>query len=93
MGGMSLIFTPVLMRRLLGPPSLSGRMTGTFWTEMFQTILLKGITHVRPMLPPIHPLIHAICDITVRSCEKVAQNPVVLASYYRWSSNTSQRLL
>ena len=32
--------------------------------------------------PPPHPLIHAIRDITV-VVKKVAQNPAVLASYYR----------
>ena len=35
-----------------------------------------------PPTPPTHPLIHAICDITV-VVKKVAQNPAVLASYYR----------
>ena len=34
-----------------------------------------------PLYPP-HPLIRAIHDITV-VVKKVAQNPVVLASYYR----------
>ena len=38
-------------------------------------------THPTPF-PPAHPLIHAICDITV-VVKKVAQNPAVLASYYR----------
>ena len=33
MGGMGLIFTPVLVRRLLGPPGLSRPMTGTSWTH------------------------------------------------------------
>ena len=31
--GMGLIFTPVLVRRLLGPPGLSGLMTSTSWTH------------------------------------------------------------
>ena len=35
-----------------------------------------------PPIPPAHPLIHAIRDITV-VVKKVAQNPAVLASYYR----------
>ena len=33
---------------------------------------------------PAHPLISAICDITV-VVKKVAQNPAVLASFYRQS--------
>ena len=33
MGGMGLIFTPVLMRHLLGPPGLSGPITSTSWTH------------------------------------------------------------
>ena len=36
-------------------------------------------THPRHPLPPAHPLIRAICDITV-AVKKVAQNPAVLAS-------------
>ena len=32
MGGMGLIFTPVLVRRLIGPPGLSRPMTSTSWT-------------------------------------------------------------
>ena len=35
-----------------------------------------------PTPPPSHPLIHAIRDITA-VVKKVAQNPAVLASYYR----------
>ena len=33
MGAMGLIFTPVLVTRLLGHPGLSGLMTGTSWTH------------------------------------------------------------
>ena len=35
MGGMGLIFTPVLVRRLLGPLSLSGAMTSTYWIHSY----------------------------------------------------------
>ena len=35
MGGMGLIFTPVLVRRLLGPLGLSGSMTSTSWTHSY----------------------------------------------------------
>ena len=33
MGGMGLIFTPVLVTHLLGHPGLSGFMTSTSWTH------------------------------------------------------------
>ena len=54
--------------------------------QPYQTVQLKGITRLRlpthlPLHPP-HPLICTICDITV-VVKKVAQNPAVLASYYR----------
>ena len=46
-------------------------------------VLMKGVTRLQllthPRHPPIHPLIHAIPDITV-AVKKVAQNPAVLAS-------------
>ena len=32
-GGMGLIFNPALVRRLLGPPGLSGPITSTSWTH------------------------------------------------------------
>ena len=43
---MGLIFTPVLVRHLLGPLGLSGSMTSISWTYTYllQTVLLKGIT-------------------------------------------------
>ena len=63
MGGMGLIFTPVLVRRLLCPLGLSGPMT----------IALPGlidtsnspIGRYNPPLAVRSPLIHAIHDITV----------------------------
>ena len=79
MGGMGLIFTPVLVRHLLGPLGLSGPMTSTFRTHRYpQTVLLEGTTHLRL---PTRSLVHAIHDITV-VLKEVAQNPAVLASYY-----------
>ena len=48
-------------------------------------VQLGGLTrplHPPHPLPPAHPLIHAIRDITA-VVKKVAQNPAVLASYYR----------
>ena len=33
MGGVGLIFTPMLVTRLLGHPGLSGPMNGTSWTH------------------------------------------------------------
>ena len=35
MGGMGLIFTPVLVRRLIGPPGLSRPMTSGSWTHSY----------------------------------------------------------
>ena len=35
MGGKGLIFTPVLVRRLIGPPGLSRPMTSTSWTHSY----------------------------------------------------------
>ena len=43
----------------------------TYWTHSTAVCL--------PPPPPAHPLIHAICDITV-TVKKVAQKPAVLAS-------------
>ena len=44
---------------------------------------MEGVTRLRlpthPQHSPVHPLIHAILDITV-TVKKVAQNPAVLAS-------------
>ena len=58
----------------------------TYWTHSTAVCLLMvGLTclqhptHPRPPLPPAHPLIHAICDITV-TVKKIAQKPAVLAS-------------
>ena len=58
----------------------------TYWTHSTVVCLLMvGLTHLRlpthPRHPPIpsHPLIHAICDITV-AVKKVAQKPAVLAN-------------
>ena len=35
MGDMGLLFTPVLVRRLIGPPGMSRPMTGTSWTDSY----------------------------------------------------------
>ena len=61
----------------------------TYWTHSTAVCLLMvGLTYLRlpthPRHPPTplplaHPLIHAICDITV-TVKKVAQKPAVLAS-------------
>ena len=65
MRGMGLIFTPVLVRCLLGPPGLSGPMTSTSWTITHPSCLSAPTTHPT-LLPTAHPLlIHAICEITV----------------------------
>ena len=61
----------------------------TYWTQSTAVCLLMvGLTRLRlpthpchppTTLPPAHPLIHAICDITV-TVKKVAQKPAMLAS-------------
>ena len=61
----------------------------THWTHSTAVCLLMvGLTRLRlpthprhppTPLPPAHPLIHAICGITV-TVKKVAQKPAVLAS-------------
>ena len=58
----------------------------TYWTHSTAVCLLMvGLarlrlpTHPRRPPPPSHPLIHAICDITV-TVKKAAQKPAVLAS-------------
>ena len=43
---------------------------------------MGGVGLIFTPVPPAHPLIHAIRDITAVE-KKVAQNPAVLASYYR----------
>ena len=48
-----------------------------YWTHTTAVcVLMVALTSLRL---PTHPLIHAICDITV-AVKKVAQNPAVLAS-------------
>ena len=86
MGGMGLIFTPVLVRSLIGPPGLSRPMTNGSWTHSYSK---QSNWVVQPAfgfppapttpLTPTHPLKRAIRDITV-VMKKVAQNPAVLAS-------------
>ena len=54
----------------------------TYWTHS-TAVSLNGRVNPPsasyPPPPPSHPLIHAICDITV-TVKKVAQKPAVLAS-------------
>ena len=60
----------------------------TYWTHIIAVcVLMVALTRlwlpthpVTPIpLPPAHPLIRAICDITV-TVKKVTQNPAVLAN-------------
>ena len=52
----------------------------TYWTHTTAVcVLMVALTHLRLPTHPRHPLIRAICDITV-AVKKVAQNPAVLAS-------------
>ena len=85
---------PNCSQRLSRPILWIVAVCATYWTHSTAVCLLMvGLTHLRlpthpasppPRLPPTplspaHPLIHAICDITV-TVKKVAQKPAVLAS-------------
>ena len=78
MGDMDLIFTPVLVRHLLGPPGLSWPMTSTSWIHRH-----SNQSQPTPFPLPTHPLIHAIHDITVvvKKLLKIQQCYTV-ASYF-----------
>ena len=72
-------------QRLSRPVLWIVAVCATYWTHSTAVCLLMvGLTrlrlptHPRHPLPPTHPLIHTICDIS--RCEKVAQKPAVLAS-------------
>ena len=68
MEGMGLIFTPVLVTRLLGPPGLLRPMTGTSWTHSYSkqsNWVVQPVSSFLPTPTPAHPLIRVICDITV----------------------------
>ena len=68
MGSMGLIFTPVLVRRLLGPTDLSGPMTSTFWTHRCfkQFYILEDITRLQlptcPLIGEINCRRRVPCD-------------------------------
>ena len=78
---------PNCRQRLSRPILWIVAVCATYWTHSTAVCLLMvGLTRLRlpthpPPHPPLapHPLIHAICDITV-TVKKVAQKPAVLAS-------------
>ena len=77
---------PNCSQRLSQPILWIVAVCATYWTHSTAVCLLMvGLTRLRlPTRPrhppaPTHPLIHAICDITV-TVKKVAQKPAVLAS-------------
>ena len=79
MGGVGLIFTPVLVTYVLGPLGLSGPMTRTSWTHgyVLQTVILKGRTscgYPPTPIPPTRPLLYMcnrdITIIVVKYCSK-----------------------
>ena len=79
---------PNCSQRLSRPILWIVAVCATYWTHSTAVYLLMvGLTRLRlpthphpaTPLPPAHPLIHAICDITV-TVKKVAQKPAVLAS-------------
>ena len=77
---------PNCSQRLSQPILWIVAVCATYWTHSTAVCLLMiGLTHLqfpthpRHPPPPAHPLIHAICDITV-TVKKFAQKPAVLAS-------------
>ena len=95
MGGMGLIFTPVLARHLLRPSRV-------LWLVVLGLIATPNSLIGRYNLPPAshppptkhptpsHPPLYTCNPWYYSGCEKVAQNPTVLASYCWWSWNTSK---
>ena len=70
---------PNCSQRLSRPILWIVAVCATYWTHTTAVCLLMvGLTHLQGF-PPTHPLIRAICDITV-AVKKVAQNPAELAS-------------
>ena len=67
MGGMGLIFTPVLVRRLIGPPGLLRPMTSTSWTHSYskQSNWVLWPASGFPPAPTHPPPYTTIYDITV----------------------------
>ena len=77
---------PNCSQRLSRPILWIVAVRAAYWTHSTAVcLLMAGLTrlrlptHPRHPLPPAHPLIHAIYDITV-TVKKVAQKPAVLAS-------------
>ena len=77
---------PNCSQRLSRPVLWIVAVCATCWTHTTAVcVLMVALTRLRlptqptTPLPPPHPLIRAICDITV-AVKKVAQNPAVLAS-------------
>ena len=77
---------PNCSQRLSHPILWIVAVCATYWTHTTAVCLLMVAltclqlpTHPHHPPPPSHPLIHAICDITV-TVKKVAQKPAVLAS-------------
>ena len=71
---------PNCSQRLSRPILWIVAVCATYWTHSTAVCLLMvGLTRLRLPTHPCHPLIHAICDITV-TVKKVAQKPAVLAS-------------
>ena len=78
---------PNCSQRLSRPILWIVAVCATYWTHTTAICVLMVVliciwlpTHPHsPPPPPTHPLIRAICDITV-AVKKAAQNPAVLAS-------------
>ena len=77
---------PNCSQRLSQPLLWIVAVCATYWTHTTAVCLLMVAltrlrlpTHPATPVPPTHPLIRAICDLTV-ALKKVAQNPAELAS-------------
>ena len=71
---------PNFSQRLSWPILSIVTVCATYWTHTTAVcVLMVALTCLRLPTHPRHPLIRAICD-NYSCCEKVAQNPAVLAS-------------
>ena len=71
---------PNCSQRLSRPVLWIVAVCATYWTHTTAVcVLMVALTCLRLPTHPHHPLIRAICDITV-AVKKIAQNPAVLAS-------------
>ena len=80
MESVDLKFIPVVGRCFLDPLSMFGRIADTSWTQLVQAALMEGLALLQMPTLPHHPPPYTYHPWCYSSCEKVAQNPAVLAS-------------